>query len=54
MAEEFGISPGTIAGRFKFLTGKRNLFKGLFQPLQCAVGTGTGSNREWKRARFDK
>lgn len=37
MAEELGISPGIVAGRFQFLTGKWNLFKGLIRPLQWAA-----------------
>lgn len=34
MAESLGISPGIVAGRYQFLTGKWHFFKDLIRPLK--------------------
>jgi hypothetical protein len=34
LAEELGISPGIVAGRYQFLTGKWHFFKDLIQKLE--------------------
>lgn len=34
LADELGISPGIVAGRYQHLTGKWNFFKGLVRKLQ--------------------
>ncbi len=36
LAEELGISPGIVAGRYQFLTGKWNFFKDQIQKLEWA------------------
>jgi Zn-dependent peptidase ImmA (M78 family) len=36
MADELGISPGIVAGRYQFLTGKWNFFKDLIRKLEWA------------------
>ena len=37
LAGELNISPGIVAGRYQFLTGKWNFFKGLIRNLEWAV-----------------
>jgi len=37
LAEKLGISPGIIAGRYQFLTGKWHIFKGLIRTLKWAA-----------------
>lgn len=34
MADELGIAPGIVAGRYQFLTGKWNFFNGLIRKLE--------------------
>jgi len=34
LANELGIAPGIVAGRYQYLTGKWNYFKDLIRPLQ--------------------
>ncbi|MEN8136493.1 MAG: helix-turn-helix domain-containing protein [Thermodesulfobacteriota bacterium] len=36
MADELGVSPGIVAGRYQFLTGKWKLFNGLIRKLEWA------------------
>jgi hypothetical protein len=36
LADELGIGPGIVAGRYQFLTGKWNYFKGLIGKLKWA------------------
>ena len=36
LADELGISPGIVAGRYQFLTGKWNFFKNLIRKLEWA------------------
>lgn len=36
LADELGISPGIVAGRYQFITGKWNMFKGLIRNLKWA------------------
>jgi HTH-type transcriptional regulator / antitoxin HigA len=36
MAAELGISPGIVAGRYQYLTGKWDTFRDLIRPLKWA------------------
>jgi hypothetical protein len=37
MADELGVSPGIVAGRYQYLTGKWDFFKDLIRPLVWAT-----------------
>jgi HTH-type transcriptional regulator / antitoxin HigA len=37
LAEELGIAPGIVAGRYQFLTGKWSYFKDLIRKLEWAA-----------------
>jgi len=36
LADELGIAPGILVGRYQFLTEKWNFFKDLIRPLRWA------------------
>jgi Zn-dependent peptidase ImmA (M78 family) len=36
LADELGVSPGIVAGRYQFITGKWNMYKGLIRNLKWA------------------